>query len=207
MPEIDLAHRLARAHLATRTCCAPFASTLTGMRQPVAGAAGLKRGCSRAVVSEIGEMAEHASAETAALTGAVIGLVPHIDWWNAYDPDQPVGRGMQERTAACLLSGPGGPYGAEHGRAGFFYLRDGVEYAPHRHRPQEIYAVVAGRARFWAEGDGWRWAGAGDVIHTAPGAWHGMETLAGPVLILWCWIGEEFEGRPEIMDDTGALPA
>ena len=138
---------------------------------------------------------------------ALLASASALDWWNAYDPSEPAGRNVAERTSACLLTGPGGDFTPRHGRAGFFFLRQGVEYAPHRHRPQEIYAVVAGCGRFWVDGEGWRSARAGDVVHTPSSRWHAAETPDAPALILWCWIGEDFEGRPEFRNATGAMPA
>ncbi|MEM0942795.1 MAG: dimethylsulfonioproprionate lyase family protein [Pseudomonadota bacterium] len=204
---LKAAHARAQRLLKARPDCAAYLPAFAGEANPVPGEAGLKWGPAGSVAASIPEVMPHASGETRALTRAVVKARSRVDWWNAYDPAAPGGRGFATRSAACLLCGPGGAFTAPHGRAGFFYLREGVEYAPHRHRPREIYVLLAGQARFWNEATGWCWAGPGAVIHTPEESWHAMATPAGPVLILWCWIGEDFEGRPIFRDQTGALPA
>ena len=79
---------------------------------------------------------------------------------------------------------PGAAFDPEHGRMGFFFLRDEVEYAPHAHAPREIYAILSGTVRYWNEVSGWSTYGAGDVIHTPEHSWHAMTTCNEPVLIL-----------------------
>lgn len=148
------------------------------------------------VVSHIKELQGQAVDRSAELVDTLISRPTSLDWWNAYDDDTPSGQGFSESTAASLLVGPGAPYTCDTGRSGFFYLRQGLTYLPHNHEPDEIYAVVAGRASFWSESGGWRIAGAGEIIHTPRWSWHGMKTDLGPVLILWAWVGAGLDTEP-----------
>lgn len=43
---------------------------------------------------------------------------------------------------------PGAAFDPEHGRMGFYFLRDEIEYAPHAHAPREIYAILSGTVRY-----------------------------------------------------------
>lgn len=147
-----------------------------------------------------------ASAETRPLVEALNQRRADLNWWSTYTEADMAGRGMASGMAACLFCGPGAPFDTPDGRAGFFYVKGDVEYAAHRHEPTEIYAVLAGRARFWSEATGWAEAGAGDVIHTPSWSWHAMTTDRGPVLIMWAWMGEAYDDYPVVRDATGALP-
>jgi mannose-6-phosphate isomerase-like protein (cupin superfamily) len=149
----------------------------------------------------------HAAPETRALTAAVVAQREKLLWWNPYKAGQPAGRNFYDRAAGCLLAGAGGPFVPTTGRSGFFFIRQGVEYAPHAHEPREIYAVLAGRARFWDDQSGWTEAGAGSVVHTPAHSWHALETPDSPVLILWAWIGEGLHDLPRFRDATAAMPA
>ena len=163
-------HDLARAYIATRAACAAFLPALEGRPE----SAELALGAADHIAAHVAEVGAMTSETTAALTAEVIARRGDVSWWNAYDHDAPeVGANYADRTAACLISGEGGA-----GRAGFFFLREGVAYAPHAHAPDEIYAILAGRARFWTEA-GWREAGAGEVIHTPSWTWHGLRTDLG----------------------------
>ena len=193
-------HSLARAHIAARPDCAAYLPALDGPIAPK-GAAALATGSANGVFAHLPEMAALATPETQALTDAVIAARDDLDWWSAYADDDPKpGANYQQRTCSCLYTGDGAA-----GRSGFFFLRQGVEYAPHAHGPDEIYAIIAGRARFWTEA-GWREAGAGEVIHTPSWSWHGMTTPDGPVLILWAWRGVDLDSPPRFLRDDGAFP-
>ena len=181
---------LSRTHIAARPDCAAYLPAIDGPIAPK-GAAALANGSANGVFAHLPEMAPLAAPETQALTDAIIAARDDLDWWSAYADDDPTpGRNYAARTCSCLLTGAG-----PEGRAGFFYLREGVEYELHAHAPDEIYAILAGRARFRTDA-GWREAGAGEVIHTPSWSWHGMETTLGPVLILWAWVGNDLDAPP-----------
>ncbi len=191
---------LAAAHLVAQPGCAPFLPALDGTAAP-RGRAPLAAGTADAS-AHLPEVLAHATPATLPLVAAVAGAGEALDWWNAYEPDAPCGENYAERSAASLLCGPGGPISGGAGRAGFFYLREGVTYLPHAHAADEIYAILAGRAHYWSP-QGWREAGPGDMVHTPSRSWHGMRTDLGPVLILWAWIGEGLDETPVFLGDVG----
>lgn len=199
-------HHLGRTHLIARPDCAAYLPAFAGARSTAAAPPSLKRADTGGVETGISAMPALSAPETRLLVEAIDANQPCLNWWSAYTEADMAGRGFATGMAACLFCGPGGPFEAPDGRAGFFYVKEGVEYAAHRHQPDEIYAVLAGRARFWNEATGWGEAGPGDVIHTPSWSWHAMATDRGPVLIMWAWIGEGYDLHPEFRDETGALP-
>lgn len=199
-------HELCRAHLADRHDCNAYLAAFDGAVSDVSTTSSLKRADTNGLEAAIDDMPSSASAATKPIVEA-LGVLRHdLNWWSTYTEADMAGRGMASGMAACLFCGPGAPFAAPDGRAGFFYVKDDVEYAAHRHEPNEIYAILAGRARFWNEATGWVEAGAGDVIHTPSWSWHAMTTDRGPVLIMWAWIGAGYDDYPVMRDATGALP-
>ncbi|MEM9146450.1 MAG: dimethylsulfonioproprionate lyase family protein [Pseudomonadota bacterium] len=202
---LERLHALAAAQL-DRPACRCFARTLRGRRRPVLGGPRLRQQDAPGIPALLDRTRSGATPETSALVEAALAARAELPWWNAYASGDPVGRGFAERSAACQLTGPGAPFSAAHGRAGFFYVGADVEYAAHAHRPREIYVLLAGRARFWGPEAGWREAAAGAVVETPPDTWHAMETPWEPVLILWCWIGAGFDQTPRLLRTDGRLP-
>lgn len=203
---MEALHHLSRSHLAARPDCAAYLPAFDGLRSGKATISSLKRADTGGLEADIAAMPGLASAETWPLVEALNNRRADLNWWSTYTEADMAGRGMASGMAACLFCGPGAPFDAPDGRAGFFYVKDDVEYAAHRHEPTEIYAVLAGRARFWNEATGWAEAGAGDVIHTPSWSWHAMTTDRGPVLIMWAWMGAAYDDYPVVRDATGALP-
>ena len=204
MADLDRLRRLAATYLSARPDCAPFLQALDGGRSAAGAATAVRRAC--AAAAPLDAALDRSSWATRPLVEALLATTD-LDWWTAYAPEAPAGRGMAVRSAISLLTGPGAPFSPRHGKAGFLLLGEGVEYAPHRHRPDEVYALLAGRGRFWLEGAGWREAAAGDVVQMPSGRWHAAETRESPVLALWAWIGEPLDRRPEFRDGSAALPA
>jgi quercetin dioxygenase-like cupin family protein len=194
---LDTTLKLAQAFLRTLADCEDYAEILS-QAQPnsIRGKAPLAKEDASEVVAQISEVAHLTSPKTRALATSVIDRHDKLEWWNAYDKETPSGDNFSSSTAAALLVGPGAPFDYAKGRAGFFFLRQGLTYAPHNHKPNEIYAILAGEAEFWSESDGWRTAGAGEVIHTPTWSWHGMTTQKGPILILWAWGGDGLDTAP-----------
>ena len=199
-------HEFCRSYLATRRDCGAYSPIFGGARSHQAAPPRLKRADTNGLEAAIAKMPEKANPAARPLVEAIDAHRPALDWWSTYTEADMAGRGMATGMAACLFCGPGAPFEAPDGRAGFFYVRNDVEYAAHRHEPAEIYAVLAGRARFWNEATGWCEAGAGEVIHTPSWSWHAMTTDRGPVLIMWAWIGDGYDVYPEFRDMTGILP-
>ncbi len=160
----------------------------------------------RPIAAHMDECRAGTDLRTADVVDAALAARDDLAWWAPYAEDAPAGAGFFANAAVTTLAGEGAPFASDAGRAGLFYVRAGVEYAPHAHAPREIYAILSGRARYWNEATGWREAGAGDVILTPEHSWHAMKTGSDPVLILWAWTGEGMTIRPHFRDDTGALP-
>lgn len=200
-------HALCHSYLAGRSECAAFLPAFQGAPSYISATSALKRADTNGLEAALDNMPTKASDATRPIVEMLAANRTALDWWSTYTEAEMAGRGMASGMAACLFCGPGAPFDAPDGRAGFFYVQDDVEYAPHRHEPGEIYAILAGRARFWNEATGWCEAGAGDVIHTPSWSWHGLATKEGPVLILWAWIGQCYDDYPVFRDATGKLPA
>ena len=203
---METLHHLCKSHLAARPDCALYLPAFSGGRSDHASTSSLKRADTGGLEARIAEIPDRATARTKPIVEAVNKHREALDWWSTYTEADMAGKGMADGMAACLFCGPGAPFYAPDGRAGFFYVRGDVEYAAHRHEPAEIYAILAGRARFWNEATGWVEAGAGDIIHTPSWSWHAMTTTSGPVLIMWSWIGSAYDDFPAVRDKRGKLP-
>ena len=203
---LEEVHKLAYEYLASKPDYASFMPTVSGKSQPVIGNPELGAKKAGEAITPIENIRDGVSNNTKALVDVLLDNHTHLNWWNAYKEGDPAGRGMVERTAGCLLTGEAAPFSAEAGCAGFFYLQADVEYAAHAHMPDEIYAILSGRARFWDSEIGWREAGAGDIVHMPSMIWHGMETREEPVLILWAWKGDNLGEKPVFRDNYGELP-
>ncbi len=199
-------HRLCKTHLTAHPDCAAYLPAFSGARSGQTTTSSLKRADTGGLEAGIADMRDFATVQTRPLVEAINAHRKALDWWSTYTEADMAGEGMADGMAACLFCGPGAPFDAPDGRAGFFYVRENVEYAAHRHEPTEIYAILAGRARFWNEATGWAEAGAGDIIQTPSWSWHAMTTTSGPVLIMWAWIGAAYDDYPEIRDMSGKLP-
>jgi len=77
-------------------------------------------------------------------------------------------------------------------------LGSGLTYPEHKHSPEELYIVLAGKVWWEAENSNSGWKQAGDVIHNAPNQIHSVTGGGEPVLILNLWRGGSFE-MPEII--------
>ena len=132
------------------------------------------------VVRHMDCVAKTACSATQPLVDRLLLARDAVAWFQVYEPDDLVGKGKIDWTAVSLLAGPGAAFGPEHGRMGFYFLRDKVEYAPQAHAPREIYAILSGTARYWNEVSGWSTHGVGDVIHTPEHRWHAMTTCNEP---------------------------
>lgn len=86
--------------------------------------------------------------------------------------------------------GPGRLIDTDLVRVGILMLGPGVLYPSHAHPADEVYHVVAGRAR-WQRGEGhWRAEPPGAAIHHLPHVVHATATADEPLLALYCWAGD-----------------
>ena len=207
MGALDNLYCAARAYLASRPDCAAYMPTVTGASVPQPGAMSFAQSDCSDVVRHMDRVAKTACPATKPLVDQLLSARDAVAWFQVYKPDDLVGKGKIDRMAVSLLAGPGAAFDPEHGRMRFYFLRDGVEYAPHAHAPREIYAILSGTARYWNEVSGWSTYGPGDVIYTPAHRWHAMTTCNEPVLILWAWIGEDLNLVLILWEeDQGSIP-
>ena len=206
MDGLDRLYGLAATYLRGFKECEDYLGTVTGERNNNPASLTFAQSDCTSVVAHMAPVAETACDASHELVEALLHHRDVLDWFQVYKTGDAVGKGKMDRTAVSLLAGPGAAFEPKHGRMGFYFLRDGVEYAPHAHAPREIYAVLSGTARYWTPDDGWVTRGAGDVIHQPSWQWHAMTTCIEPVLILWAWIGDDLDTAPVLREgDKGAL--
>jgi quercetin dioxygenase-like cupin family protein len=76
---------------------------------------------------------------------------------------------------------------------GVFEVPPGSCLAPHRHVPQEVYYVTAGRGEVYIDG-GWRPLGAGDVAYFPAGDVHGARNRGDSEFrIVWIFPVDDYE--------------
>lgn len=132
--------------------------------------------------------ARQASAETEALTRAILAAAPHMHWQQSYSEAQ-VGAQYLANYGWFNLVSPEGPFQSDSLRVSLGYWGKGLRYPRHRHAPEEIYCVVAGGARFETDGRQPIEAAPGDLIHHPSNIWHGMAMDRAPLLAMAFWRG------------------
>jgi Dimethlysulfonioproprionate lyase len=89
--------------------------------------------------------------------------------------------------AYCELIGPRGHLHHSEVALGLLLLGPRITYPEHAHAAAEIYAVVAGQAK-WLQGDRiWRGRVPGELIHHASMEPHAMRTSDQPLLAAYLW--------------------
>ena len=134
-------------------------------------------------------MGPAADGPTAPLVRALVEATAHLHWRNSYAPDQ-VGQGFLDRSAWVELVSPGGPFLCETHRVTIGFWDRGLHYPRHWHRPEEVYCVLAGSARFETDGRADERLRAGGTRHHAPSLPHAATMDETPLLALAIWRGE-----------------
>jgi quercetin dioxygenase-like cupin family protein len=118
-------------------------------------------------------------------------IEPQSDWLqNPNYTREAMGPDFVDRYGYVELVGPGRPAASRDLLVGLLLLGPGTHYPDHAHPAEEAYHVVAGRAEWWREGEGWRLRPAGALIHHPPMVRHAMRTSDEPLLALYCWAGK-----------------
>jgi len=126
-----------------------------------------------------------------AIAEAFAAVEPSSDWvQNPNYGGDAVGAAFLDNYGYVEFVGPGRAYESPTLLTGFLMLGPGTHYPDHGHAAEEIYHVVAGRARWWREDLGWRDEPAGAAIHHVPHQRHAMRAGNDPLLALYCWSGE-----------------
>lgn len=125
-----------------------------------------------------------AGSSTQALTDAIVAAREALTWRRSYGAAAGLGEAFLAGYGWFNLVSPEGPYRAEGFRAAVGYWGPGLRYPAHAHEPEEIYVILAGGARFYAEGRAPRRVGPGDLVRHPAWLPHAMAMDARPLLAL-----------------------
>ncbi|MCU9847358.1 dimethylsulfonioproprionate lyase family protein [Defluviimonas sp. WL0024] len=175
------------AHL--RGCDAPAAEFLDGLprepqERPAPPPAG---GFARPVPDELDRLADTAPAETRALCAAISAEAARLSWRSSYTTAD-VGA-FATGYAWAPIAAPDGPLVIPSGLVCIMHIGPRLHYPPHRHEPEELYAVLAGNAVFSSDRSPRTRLGPGALRHHAPYETHSMDTDDSAALVLALWKG------------------
>ena len=138
-----------------------------------------------------------AVSETQALVDAVAAMAGRLPWGQNYSADD-FGSAFQARYGFMELIGPRGPLAADDVACGLLMFAPETEYPQHRHEAEEIYIVLAGRAKWRAGAEDYREEPPGAVLHRPPWVPHATRMGAEPMLALYLWRGGDLMQKSEI---------
>jgi len=115
-------------------------------------------------------------------------------WRQPYSA-QDFGQEFFERSAWFPIADVNGPLIYSKGLMEIMLLGPKLDYPKHRHQPEELYLVLAGKVWWEAENaiDSPCWKTAGEVIHHMPDQVHAIPSGDKPALMLNLWRGGGFE--------------
>lgn len=122
----------------------------------------------------------------------------HLDWNQTYTEADGVTSEFLQNYGYIYLTGPCAPLEAPDHRLFIAYWGVGLIYPDHNHLPAEVYAVLAGRALFRAEGRPERHAVPGDTILHEPWQMHATDMIPEPLLALIGWRADDLTVDPKI---------
>lgn len=125
---------------------------------------------------------------------------PTMHWRETYKEDAE-GAGFMDRLGCYAVIGNNSPFTSPSLRLFALYMPAGLYYPSHRHPAEEIYLVLAGRARFWRDGAPDQILSEGEAVFHASNQAHGTETTDSPVLCLVAW-RNHFDVLPVLATDT-----
>lgn len=137
------------------------------------------------------------SASTSDLVEAIKKYYVYQSWRQPYSVED-FGSQFFNKSAWFPIADVNGPIVYSMGLMEVMLLGSGVTYPKHKHSPEELYIVLAGKVWSEAENSNPGWKQAGYVIHHAPNQIHSVTGGDEPVLILNLWRGGCFE-MPEII--------
>lgn len=132
--------------------------------------------------------AAHPSARN--LLAAFLRHRQRLRWEQSYKKsDGVVSDAMLACYGFCEILGKKGPFVSERIRAGIGIYGPGIEYPMHRHHPEEIYIVLAGKADFLiGAAEGLRKV-PGDVVFMKSNTAHGFRTGDEALVVYYLWQG------------------
>ena len=137
------------------------------------------------------------SASTSDLVEAIKKYYVYQSWRQPYSVED-FGSQFFNKSAWFPIADVNGPIVYSRGLMEVMLLGSGVTYPKHKHSPEELYIVLAGKVWSEAENSNPGWKQASDVIHHVPNQIHSVTGGDEPVLILNLWRGGCFE-MPEII--------
>ncbi len=139
----------------------------------------------------------NSSVSTSELVEAIKKYYVYQSWRQPYSVED-FGSQFFNKSAWFPIADVNGPIVYSRGLMEVMLLGSGLIYPKHKHSPEELYIVLAGKVWWEAEKSNPGWKQAGDVIHHAPNQIHSVTGGDEPVLILNLWRGGSFE-MPEII--------
>jgi mannose-6-phosphate isomerase-like protein (cupin superfamily) len=133
------------------------------------------------------------------LVDTLIELRRHLAWTQTYSKEDGLQDGFLDRYGYICLSGPDAPLRVDDSRLFIGYWGAGLEYPMHAHAPSEIYATLAGSARFSTPGAPDRTVEPGDCVVHEPWQPHAMVFRPGPYLCLAGWLGPDLSVTPRFL--------
>ena len=112
------------------------------------------------------------------------------------------GNDFYHKSAWFPIADANGPVVYPEGLIEIMLLDAGLTYPKHKHTPEELYIVLAGKVWWEAENKTPCWKQSGDFIHHPPNVAHSVMAGDQPVLILNLWRGGGFE-IPAIIHKNG----
>ena len=136
---------------------------------------------------------------TAPLVAAIKNGASQLKWQHTYSEADGFNADFLDRSGWFNLASPDGAYMTPDFRLSIGYWGEGLFYNWHRHRPEEVYCVLAGRAVFLTEGRDPQHCGPGETVHHPSNIAHAAEMVPGPLLALALWRGESLTEKSEIV--------
>ena len=123
-----------------------------------------------------------------------------LRWEQCYtSADGVVGNDMLSNYGYAEIIGKQGPFVSRGIRAGIAAYGPRLNYPPHRHQAEEIYAILAGSAVFSLGDDEPAIRRPGDVLYHAPHVAHGLRTTGEPLAIAYLWQNGDLREKPSFI--------
>ena len=127
-------------------------------------------------------------AETHDLTALFAAERESRKWEQSYTrADGVVGEDMLSGYGFAEVIGKRGPFLSEKVRCGIGIWGPDILYPPHRHRAEEVYLLLAGRAAFTLEDAPPEIRGPGEAVHVPSLQTHGFRSLDEPMVVFYVW--------------------
>ena len=147
---------------------------------------------------------ESALARSSDQTSEIMSLFARhrqsLHWRQSYSSaDSAVGRDMLSNYGYAEIIGQKGPFISTKLRAGVAVYGPNLNYPPHHHSAEEIYAVLAGTAMCILGDRAPALRKAGDVLYHGPNVSHGLQTQDEPLAIVYLWQNGDLREKPSFL--------